>query len=347
MVPLVLFTMALAVSGALLLRVGSTMATVRSVSTPAATVSGEALGGDASINIDTAMAQEVAPGSGEGGSLWDQFRDGASGVADVGGAAAVAVGLRDAPAETINLLVMGVDARPGEPIDVSVRPDSLMVLHLDPETETCRLLSIPRDTRTELPGYGLTKVNNALVVGGIPYQQRVVEDLLGIEIDHYALIDFSGYQEIVDALGGVEVNVTSEFTMSDVKFTPGPRTLNGQEALAYVRYRGEPDYDFGRIRRQQEVLRSLAETANGRNISRDVNHLLAALTTHIRTDLSSEALVGLAEQYQTTCAADSIVVDGLDGSVRKLEDPLLKRLEYFVVVDEAEIQEKVSVLSGA
>ena len=67
---------------------------------------------------------------------------------------------------------MGVDAREGEAIDGQVRPDSLMVVHLNPQSSACRILSIPRDTRTELPGYGLTKINHALAVGGIGTRSR-------------------------------------------------------------------------------------------------------------------------------------------------------------------------------
>ncbi|MER3438248.1 MAG: hypothetical protein C4346_12050, partial [Chloroflexota bacterium] len=113
--------------------------------------------------------------------------------------------------EAVTILLMGVDARPGEAIDIGVRPDSLMVLRLNPETGSCRILSIPRDTRTELPGYGLTKVNHALAVGGIPYQKQVVELLLGIPIDHYVLVDFAGFETLVDAVGGITIDVPEGF----------------------------------------------------------------------------------------------------------------------------------------
>ena len=108
-------------------------------------------------------------------------------------------------AGSLTVLVMGVDARPGQPIDIQVRADALSVVHIDPETGICRMLSIPRDTRVMLPGYGYSKVNHALAIGGVPYQQLVVGQYLGIEIDHYGLIDFAGMAELVDAVGGVTV----------------------------------------------------------------------------------------------------------------------------------------------
>ena len=137
----------------------------------------------------------------------------------------VAVPIND---DSMNILVMGVDAQPGEPIDIGVRPDSLMVVHLNPKTRSCHLLAIPRDTRTELPGFGLTKINHALAVGGIPYEQLVVSQLLGISIDHYVLVDFTGFKQLVDALSGITLTVTEGFTDDNgVTFTPGSQDMNG------------------------------------------------------------------------------------------------------------------------
>src|SRR5690606_12035113 len=98
--------------------------------------------------------------------------------------------------------MMCVDAREVELIYGGVRSDSLSVLHINPDAQTCRVVSIPRDTRTELPGYGHSKINHALSVGGVEYQKLVTQNMLGIEIDHFALVDFAGVVGTVDALGG-------------------------------------------------------------------------------------------------------------------------------------------------
>jgi polyisoprenyl-teichoic acid--peptidoglycan teichoic acid transferase len=344
--PLALLAVAVVAVGALAVRAGATLATVRSVNVPGPTVSGEALGGDAGVSVDTSAAREATGVEEDEGGLWDDFRDAASGVADVAEGAAVAVGIEEAPAEAVTILLMGVDARPGEPIDVSVRPDALMVLHLNPEAGTCRMLSVPRDTRTELPGYGLSKVNNALVVGGIPYQRQVVEGLLGIELDHYALIDFAGYQELVDAVGGVRVDVTRAFEAGGMAFETGPTTLDGKRALAYARYRAAPDHDVGRVRRQQQILRGLVEAAAGRDVARDVDELLPALGSHVRTDLSPSEMVGLAEQYRDTCRDDRLAVGELRGVLMKLDDPMLRAPQIYHIVEEAEVRRKVAELQG-
>ena len=336
-------------------RVDQTLSTMQSINRPPEVVSGSALGGDQSIQIDTSRAlayveQQLpdAAQESDSGGLFAGFQDTASGVKGVVSGAAAAAGLSAPLDETTTILLMGVDARPGEPIDISTRPDALMVLHLNATRGTCRILSIPRDTRTELPGYGQSKVNHALVVGGIPYQKLVVANLLGLEIDRYALIDFAGFAAFVDAIGGVTINVPEAFTASDgTVFEAGPQRFDGQTALAYARYRGGPDRDLGRIRNQQQIIGALIREAAKRDIARDVNELLPALETHIRTDLAPDELVALAKDYRGSCTPESIPLLTLSGTVEDYEDPLLQqRIDYFVVAP-AEVAQKVAELTAS
>jgi LCP family protein required for cell wall assembly len=245
----------------------------------------------------------------------------------------------------ITILVMGVDARPGEPIDIGVRPDSLMVVRLDPVTGSCRTLSIPRDTRTELPGYGQSKINHALAVGGIPYEQQVVENLLGLKIDHYLLIDFNGFEDLVDAVGGIKIDVPDAFSVSDdISFAAGVQTMDGKHALAYARYRGGPDGDFGRIARQQQVLRALLKKGASLNVVRSLNELLPAVEDNLRTDLDPSEMARLGLDYRDTCTDDSVEMLHLEGYDAWFEDPLLQMQLEYVVVDEAEVRSKVAML---
>jgi len=244
--------------------------------------------------------------------------------------------------EAITILVMGVDARPGEAIDIGVRPDSLMVLRLDPETGSCRTLAIPRDTRTELPGYGQSKINHALAVGGIPYQEQVVENLLGLKIDHYVLIDFNGFQDLVDAVGGVQIDVTDPFTIDqDIWFAAGSQTLDGKHALAYARWRGGSDGDFGRINRQQQVLRALIRKGAGLDVVRSLNDLLPAVKSNIRTDLGATEMARIGIDYRKTCTDQSVDMLRLEGYDAWYDDPLLNLQLIYIVIDEAEISSKV------
>ncbi|MCC6312545.1 MAG: LCP family protein [Thermomicrobiales bacterium] len=247
----------------------------------------------------------------------------------------------------LTILLMGVDARAGEEIDIGVRPDALALLRLDPADGSCRLLAIPRDTRTELPGYGLSKINHALAVGGVPYERLVVENLLGLEIDRFVLVDFQAVVETVDALGGVTVDVPDAFTALDgTSFAAGTQTLDGRHALSYSQYRGFSDGDLGRIHRQQQVLRALLVQASGLEVVPAATRVLPLLEDHLRTDLSPGEMVSLARRYRATCTAETLQVATLDGEVATFDDPLVQAPLSYLVVDPAEIDRKRAQLLG-
>jgi LCP family protein required for cell wall assembly len=282
----------------------------------------------------------------DGGGILDGLRDAGGNVQDAAEGAAVAVGVKDPETEPMTILIMGVDARPGSPIDIEVRPDALMVLRLDPETGDCRGLAIPRDSLAELPGYGETKINHALMLGGIPYEELVVELYLGIEIDHYALIDFTGFQDLVDAVGGVTITVPENLASPAVP--AGTHTITGEQALEHARYRGGPDGDFGRIQRQQELIRALIASAGGKNLLSEANRLLPALEDHIRTDLALDQLVALAQYYQGHCSSTGLTLQTIPGAVvyGPIIDPLLGVPLSYVVSTPEDVQAKVDELMG-
>ncbi len=349
--PLVMLLLAGSLGGYLLLQASATVATIHQLSTPPPAIPVGVLGGSGTVQIDTDAAVRSVQAdpryAGYTGAETGNF-DGVQQVAGgVSGGVAAAAGLQqNAPDEPLNILLMGVDARPGEAIDIEVRPDALAVLHLDPASGSCRLLAIPRDTRVELPGYGQSKINHALAVGGIPYQMQVVERFLGIELDHYGLIDFGGLEELVDAVGGVTIEIPETFTHMGVTFEAGTRTLDGEEALIYARYRGGPDGDFGRIHRQQQILRALIAELSGMNVARAANELLPAMREHTRTDLNPAELIDLATRYRGKCIADSAGMESLDGTTGTYHDPLLDLDLSYVIVDDAEVRDKVAWLFG-
>jgi polyisoprenyl-teichoic acid--peptidoglycan teichoic acid transferase len=220
-----------------------------------------------------------------------------------------------------------------------------MVVRLNPETGSCRTLAIPRDTRTELPGYGQSKINHALAVGGIPYQQQVVENLLNLKIDHYLLIDFAGFEDLVDAVGGIEVNVGEPFVIDeDIWFDAGEQTMDGKHALQYARYRGGADGDFGRIARQQQVLRALLRKGASLNVVGSLNELLPAVQSNLRTDMDATEMARLGLDYRGTCTDESVEMLRLEGYDAWFDDALLQMQLIYVVVDEAEIRSKVAML---
>lgn len=244
-----------------------------------------------------------------------------------------------APNAGTTILLMGVDqAEDGAEIDVGVRPDSLLVLHLNSVSGSCRLLSIPRDSRVEVPGVGLTKVNHALSIGGVPMQRAVVETFLNIEIDHFGLVDFQGLSGVVDAVGGITVQNQYAFTLGDDHFAEGEITLDGRQALRFSRYRGGPDGDFGRMERQQLVLRGILGELTTLSPIQTVPRLLTAIEGHFRTDLTLPEMINLATQYQTTCTTETLETRTLIGANAMFTDPLLQADLWFVVIEPEDVE---------
>jgi LCP family protein required for cell wall assembly len=344
------------VAGTLGYRAQATLDSLHEVSTPPAQITDSTQNDDGlptGMVFDTQPAQQALVDAGvlpkaESGGVFGKFQDAAGNVGDLASGAAIATGVKDPSKDAITVLIMGVDARPGAPIDIGVRPDALMVLYLNPTSGACRGLAIPRDTMATLPGYGQTKINHALMLAGIPYQQLVVEQFLDLKIDHYALVDFTGFKELVDAVGGVQVNVPSELKSGNsVLFPAGPQTFDGDQALSYARFRGAEDVDVGRVRRQQQIIRGLVQVSNGRNIARDVNQLLPAVSSHIRTDLDSSELIALIDQYRARCSDSSLELDTLQGDLYQpgTPDPIYQQPIDYVRIDQAVITEKVASLT--
>lgn len=127
------------------------------------------------------------------------------------------------------------------------------------------MLAVPRDTLVQIPGAGRDKINAAFAYGGPGLAVDTLESFLGVPVERYVVVDFAGVEEIVDALGGVTVDVeapiTYQLTGRFVTIPAGEQTLDGAEALAYVRYRGGPTADIGRIENQQKFVAALVREA--------------------------------------------------------------------------------------
>lgn len=167
------------------------------------------------------------------------------------------------------VVLLGSDARAGEPS----RSDTIMVANPGDG-----MLSVPRDTLVEIPGRGEGKVNAAFAYGGPELAVRTLESFTGAGIGGYAVIRFEDVEEVVDALGGVTVNVEEPVaTGSGVEIPAGEQTLDGEEALAYVRDRSGPRADIGRIGNQQKFLEAMArEASSPTNLHRLPGTALAA-----------------------------------------------------------------------
>ncbi|MEO6530645.1 MAG: LCP family protein [Specibacter sp.] len=174
------------------------------------------------------------------------------------------------PAPTVstamNLLLLGSDSR-GDSVDLAEsgiasnqRSDTIMWAHIPADRKNIFLMSIMRDTWVEIPGYGEAKINAAMAFGGVPLVVQTLEGLFNDRIDHVVIVDFEGFKAMTDALGGVELDVPLPFTSNhgNYTFAPGPQTLNGDQALGFVRERyAFADGDYQRVRDQQIFLKSV------------------------------------------------------------------------------------------
>ncbi|MFL5805646.1 MAG: LCP family protein [Roseiflexaceae bacterium] len=200
------------------------------------------------------------------------------------------------PLVGFNLLVIGVDARPDHP-EEGVRGDTLILIHMDPAGRWASMLSIPRDTQVQLRDVGETKINVAYgqgyaraeelfgagvtaEQGGMALAAETVEQFLdlprhGQRVDYVAAVNFDGFAKIIDALGGITIDVptrivddeypTPDFGITRVEFDPGVQHMDGARALIYARTRHADD-DFGRAARQQQVIRAIVDEIRGRSL---------------------------------------------------------------------------------
>jgi LCP family protein required for cell wall assembly len=178
--------------------------------------------------------------------------------------------------------------------------DVMLLIKFDPETKKVAMLSVPRDTRTEIEGHGLKKINAANMEGGPALTAKTVSNLLGgVGIDRYIRINVLGVSKLIEALGGVNVYVPKDMKYRDdsqhlyINLKAGQQHLNGEQALQLLRYRHDELGDIGRIQRQQMVLRALIEQSlNPTTITR-LPEILNVVKENIDTNLSVEELIAL------------------------------------------------------
>ena len=177
----------------------------------------------------------------------------------------------EAAKDAVNILLLGNDTRAtdqGEDNFASLpnggRSDTMMLVHIPANREGVYVTSIMRDTWLDIPGHGKAKVNAAFAYGGVSLAVQTLEGLLDTRIDHIAAIDFEGFKGLTDALGGVEINNPKAFKQNlknGIVFPEGVQTLDGEEALAFVRERyAFSDGDYQRVRNQQLYVKAVMST---------------------------------------------------------------------------------------
>ena len=179
------------------------------------------------------------------------------------------------------------------------RSDAILIAHIDFDAKTINALSIPRDTAVHIPDRGYNKINAAHALGGPELTEETVKSVFGIDVDYYMRLNFDGFMKVVDALGGVDVNVQKKLDYDDnwgnlhIHLKPGPQHMNGYHAMGYVRIRHSDD-DIQRTMRQQDFMEALrSRIKSPANLLRLPN-ALNAITDSIKTDMTQEQLITVA-----------------------------------------------------
>lgn len=206
------------------------------------------------------------------------------------------------PDEPKNILVLGSDQ---DPDGSAKRSDTIMLVRVNPNGECLSILSMPRDLIVDIPGVGKDKINSAYAIGGVPLAIDTVRELTGQPIHHFVLIDYSGFEQAVDAMGGVYVDVDRRYfndnsdaywgeSYEPIDIYPGYQKLNGQDALAYVRYR-HTDSDFMRIARQQYFIRDVkSQSVKWGNVTR-IPELADVFASNTTSDIGRNDILSLTK----------------------------------------------------
>lgn len=184
-------------------------------------------------------------------------------------------------------LFLGVDEREGLS-DFNGRTDTIIIYHISRWGQKDCLISIPRDTRVELEGYGWNKINAAYVYGKEEMLKDEIYELTGINIDRTMLLNFDGFKKVIDVLGGVEivVDVPLHDPLSGANFDPDTYTMNGEQALSFARCRATAGGDFDRVDRQKYLLSELLRQKMNSSLILKAPQLLSILSTDTKSDFS-------------------------------------------------------------
>lgn len=196
------------------------------------------------------------------------------------------------------ILLLGVDIRED---DVG-RSDTMMIATVDPKLDKASLLSVPRDTRVRITGHGFDKINAAFAYGGEPLAEKTVENFLGIDIDHYVIINVKSFVKIIDAIGGLDIDVEKRMYYEDpwdddggliIDLYPGMQHMDGKTAVTYVRYRDE-EGDIGRIHRQQKFMEACMDKIVSPEIVTKIPAVVREVIEAIDTDMTFRQLLEIA-----------------------------------------------------
>jgi LCP family protein required for cell wall assembly len=200
-------------------------------------------------------------------------------------------GLADGP---LNVLVLGVDTRPDSQ-EMGSRTDTIMLVQVVPKTGDVKLLSVPRDLLVEVRPGEQAKINAAYNFGGVDETIDALENYSGVPVDHYAVVDFEGFERVIDAMGGVRVDVGDGQFPEKWRMGEDVQRLNGHKALIFARYRGTPGADLDRMQRQRELVGALRSESLRWHTVKTLPEIMAVMNENVQTDLDLQGAMTLGQ----------------------------------------------------
>lgn len=216
--------------------------------------------------------------------------------------------------QILHFLMLGID-----PYDKPARTDTIIYTRADLKNKVVYMLSIPRDSRVEIPEHGMDKINHAHVFGGTELTKACVENLLNVKIDYVVLTNIDAFVKAVDILGGVDINVEKRMKYTDrhgglyIDLQPGWQTLDGEKSMHYVRFRHDAEGDIGRIRRQQQFIKSVMEKAISLSKLPKIGAVYREISEGIETNLNVTQMAWLAN-FMRKLGPEHVHMDMLPGT---------------------------------
>jgi len=229
--------------------------------------------------------------------------------------------------EPFILLIYGISARMDS--NEIGHSDTMMLALVDPQEVSVQLISIPRDSYVEIPGYGMNKINVAYPYGGSKLMIETLESWLSIDISGYVSINFKGFIDLIDLFEGIELEVNRVMRYDDpidgtsIKLSPGLQVLDGKNALDFVRFRhsndGRHDSDYDRMERQQQALKALANKLTFMKSLPKLFNIMDILSDNVKTSLSPKRTEELIKTFRNI-KPQNIETDSIRGGGHKIDD---------------------------
>ena len=225
-----------------------------------------------------------------------------------------------------NVLIMGEDN-----VEGSRRSDTILFASVNIKDKNIRILSLPRDTRVEIPGHGTQKLNHAFAYGGHDLMTETVERYIGEPILYYVVVDYDSFPALIDIMGGVEIDVKKRMRYVDragkldINIQPGLQTMDGKTALHFVRFRKDALGDIGRVQRQQQFVKALIKKAYDPTAIIKIPELIGQMAKLFRTDMTPTLAIQLGGFVSNEIGRDKIFFSTLHGEARTID-----RLSYWI-----------------